>query len=121
MLPVMPGWIPTPVEGLLKSPLMTLRRVLSGSSGCRLLLSSMLAPSPFAHQLLGLMPVPINWTTKRLGGALGACGASAAAPQTGTDSSHGSAMTTPAPRRNIRRETGPTGFGSWLDIELIPR
>ena len=68
----MPGWMPTPVEGLLKSPLMTLSFVLNGSSGCRLLLSSMVAPSPFAHQLFGLIPVPMNWTTKRFGGVLAA-------------------------------------------------
>src|SRR3954470_7174722 len=36
-------------------------------------------------------------TAKRLG-------ASVVAPQTGRDSSHGSAMVTPAPRRNIRRD-----------------
>ena len=110
ILPVMPGWMPTPVEGLLKRPLMTLSLVLYGSRGCRLLLSSIAAPSPFAHQLFGLIPVPMNWTTKRFGGVLAALGASAAAPHTGRDSSQGRAMTTPAPRRKMRRESGPAGF-----------
>src|SRR5579872_3075511 len=83
---------------------MTFSLVLNGSSGWRLLLSSIAAPSPFAHQCSGLMPVPMNWTTNRFGGALAAFGA--AAPQTGRDSSHGSPTTTPAPRRNMRREIG---------------
>src|SRR5262249_44852119 len=116
MFPVMPGWIPTPVEGLLKSPLMTLSWFRNGSRGWRLLLNSIVAPSPFAHQWFGLIPVPINWTTNRFGGKLDAFAPSVVAPQTGRDSSHGKAMTTPAPRRKMRRESAPSVFCSWFDI-----
>src|SRR4051794_28578346 len=43
------------------------------------------------------MPLPINTTPNRFG-------VSVVAPQTGIDSSHGSAIVTPAPRRNILRD-----------------
>ena len=38
MLPVCPGWMPTPTAGLLNRPLMTLIFVFTGSSGARVLL-----------------------------------------------------------------------------------
>ena len=51
--------------------------------------------------------------------ALGAFGSSPVAPHTGSDSSQGKVMTTPAPRRKMRRESGPTGCLSWFDIVLF--
>src|SRR3954470_19765094 len=121
MFPVMPGWIPTPVDGLLKRPLMTLSFVLNGSRGWRLWLSSIAAPSPRADQWSGLTPHPMNCTTKRCGNAGGALGSAGVAPQTGTDSSHGRAMQTPAPRRNSRRlieRLRRVGVLSVLDMVL---
>src|SRR4051794_24739739 len=109
MLPVIPGWIPTPVEGLLNNPLITFIRVLNGVSGSRLLLSSIAAPSPRAHHSPGLTPLPMNCTTNRLGTAdapVAPFASGEVAPQTGTDSSQGSVMTTPAPLRKMRREWG---------------
>ena len=98
----MPGWIPTPVEGLLNRPVMKFILALSGSMGARLLPSSMSLPSPRAHQWLPLIPLPMKSTAKRLGKgeALGA----RSAAHTGTDSSQGRAMATPAPRSRVRRE-----------------
>src|SRR4051812_27410751 len=113
--------MPWPTAGLLNRPLMTLILVLIGSSGARLLLSFMFAPLPLAHQWLPLIPLPMNMTAKRWGKALAAADAALApapaapavaavgavvvvAPQTGIDSSHGSAMVTPTPRRNVLRE-----------------
>ena len=40
ILPVCPGWMPTPTAGRLKRPWMTLRRLRKGASGSRVLLSS---------------------------------------------------------------------------------
>src|SRR5215467_2591335 len=62
-------------------------------------------------------------TAKRFGG-FAASVASVVAPQDGIDSSHGSAMVTPAPRRKVRREDGMLltslngGFGPSLGQEL---
>src|SRR4051812_25265923 len=91
--------MPMPTAGLLKSPLITLIFFLTGSSGSRLLLSFISAPAPLDHQWFPLIPLPMKTTPKRLGG-----GAAAVAPQTGSDSSHGRAIVTPAPRRKIRRD-----------------
>src|SRR3954471_5476296 len=90
--------MPMPTAGLLKSPLITLIFFLTGSSGSRLLLSFISAPAPLDHQWFPLMPLPMKTTPKRLGGG------AAVAPQTETDSSHGSAIVTPAPRRKTRRD-----------------
>lgn len=93
---------------------------MKGSRGARLLLSSMRAPSPFAHQWSALIPFPMNCTTKRLGKAAGALGSAAGSPQTGTDSSQGRAMTTPAPRRNMRRETARgVGASVWSGLGML--
>ncbi len=43
----------------------------SGASGWRLLLSSMSAPAPLAHQWLGLMPLPMKSAANRWGNAGG--------------------------------------------------
>src|SRR3954452_2997173 len=75
---------------------MTFNFFFTGSSGWRLLESFISAPWPFAHQWFPLMPLPMNITAKRLGAVV--------APQTGRDSNQGSAIVTPAPRRNIRRD-----------------
>jgi hypothetical protein len=50
------------------------------------------------------MPVPMNNVAKRFGYD-GISFRFRVSPQTGTDSSHGSEIATPAPRRNVRRES----------------
>src|SRR5262245_4176360 len=100
MLPVCPGWMPTPVADLLNKPLMTLSRARNGLSGSRLLESSISAPLPFALQFLGLMPLPMNSAANRFGGSA----FSAPRAPSGNASSHGSATVTPTPRRTVRRE-----------------
>src|SRR5256885_1604967 len=95
--------MPTPVAFLLKSPVRTFIFVLSGAIGSRDLLSSMSAPDPRAHQWSGLMPHAINRVANRFGKAAAAPAAAGESPQTGTDSSHGKAIATPAPRKNARR------------------
>src|SRR5262249_27158674 len=76
----------------------------NGASGSRLLLSSMSAPAPLAHQWFGLTPLPMNSAAKRLGKAGGAPPpAAGSSPQTGRDSSQGRARATPAPRSRVRR------------------
>src|SRR5579863_9792718 len=94
--------MPTPVACLLNSPVMTLSRVLKGASGARVLLNSMSAPAPWADQFLGLIPLPMNRAAKRRGRRPDTA-AAGSSPQTGSDSSHGSAIATPAPRRSVRR------------------
>ena len=89
----------------------------SGSIGARLLPSSISAPEPLAHQWSALIPQPMNTAAKRFGkasrgGRAVAGGATCSAPQTGTDSSHGSAIATPAPRRKVRRDATPLGDGA---------
>src|SRR5690349_7543468 len=79
---------------------MTLIFFLSGSSGSRLLPSFISSPEPLDHQWFPLMPFPMNTTAKRLGSGP----VFVAAPQTGIDSSHGSAIVTPAPRRKTLRD-----------------
>src|SRR5688572_26355618 len=104
MLPVMPGWMPTPTAAWLKRPLMKLILVLTPSSGDSVSPSSIAAPLPVAVQYFGVTPLPMKSTASRLGGATGVLVlAIGSAPQTGKDSSHGSAITTPAPRRKRRR------------------
>src|SRR3954468_6569857 len=85
MFPVWPGWMPTPVACLLNSPETTFNRDRSPDSGARLLLSSMAEPDPFAHQFLGLMPLPMNRAAKRWGCAGADWPEGAALPPTGRD------------------------------------
>src|SRR5688572_11250370 len=95
--------MPMPTAGLLNKPLMTTIFFLSGSSGCSDLLSFISAPLPRAHQWLPLMPLPMNITAKRFGNTVAAaadCDGAAHA----SDSSHGSAIVTPTPRRTVRLE-----------------
>src|SRR6266702_1771291 len=83
---------------------MTFKRGRSGFNGSRLLLNSMSAPEPFAHQFLGLMPLPMNRAARRWGGVEAGVPEAALVPQTGIDSSQGRAMLTPTPVRKVRRE-----------------
>src|SRR3954471_22151255 len=97
--------MPCPVAALLNRPSMTLIFALSGSNGARDSLSSIPAPDPFAHQRPGLMPVPMNSTAKRWGGAaLVAAEADELRPKPASDSSHGRPIVTPAPRRTVLRD-----------------
>src|SRR5438876_332167 len=108
MLPVCPGWTPTSVALLLKRPVMKFIFVFSGAIGSRLLPSSISAPEPLAHQCLELIPLPMNNAAKRLGKGPEVGSLDGSMPQTGIDSSHGRAIATPTPRRNLRREVcGP--------------
>ena len=77
--------------------------VRSGARGWRLLLSSMSAPAPFAHQFFGLMPLPMNRAANRLGGVAAAVPEAGSLPQTGIDSSQGRAIVTPTPLSKVRR------------------
>src|SRR5271168_2639336 len=104
MLPVWPGWIPTPVACLLNRPETTLILVLSGANGSRQGPSSIASPPPLAHQFVGLTPQPMNSAANRFGQGAGRSPVMVAMPQTGTDSSHGNAIVTPAPFRNVRRD-----------------
>ena len=77
---------------------------LSGASGCEAFaelhaLRRSLSPTSDS----GLTPLPMNSTAKRFGTRRTTVRAAASAPQTGIDSSHGSAIATPAPRRKVRR------------------
>src|SRR4051812_40499530 len=99
--------MPCPVADFIKRPLMTFILVLNGARGESVLLSCMLAPPPDADHSLGLMPQPMNITAKRRGNVASAppvrTGAGDSAPHAGSDSSQGSAIVTPTPRRNMRR------------------
>src|SRR5258708_8727229 len=81
--------------------------VLNGANGSRVLPNSISAPEPLAHQWLELTPLPQKSAANRLGNAPAGSPSFgvASAPQLGNDSSHGSDMVTPTPRRNFRRET----------------
>src|SRR5258706_4069595 len=102
--------MPTPVACLLNRPVMKFIFAFNGAIGSRLLPSSIPAPDPFAHQCCELMPLPMNNAAKRLGNGPGVPSFAGAAPQTGIDSSHGRAMATPTPRRNLRRESIARNF-----------
>ena len=62
----------------------------------------------------------MNMTAKRLGNALttpvavAAADGSAAAPHTFSDSSHGNAIVTPAPRSTTRREIRSPAAGNYV-------
>src|SRR5262245_636619 len=95
--------MPTPVAALLNRPETTLSFVLNGASGSRLLLSSIPAPAPLAHQWSGLTPLPMKRAEKRLGNAVAAPPAACSTAKTRIDSSQGNAIATPTPRRSVRR------------------
>src|SRR6516162_4304133 len=101
MLPVCPGWIPTPVACLLNSPETTFNRGRKGDRGSRLLLSSMSAPDPLAHQCLGLTPLPMNRAANRCGGA--ELDGDDSLPPSGSDSSQGRPIVKPMPLSRVRR------------------
>src|SRR5215475_8841639 len=91
--------MPWPVARLLKRPWMTLIFFLSGSSGLSVWPSFISSPEPSAPQWSSLTPLPRKTTPKRFGNAVAPGDALAA-----KDSSHGSAIVTPAPRSTARRE-----------------
>src|SRR5437764_14654366 len=95
--------MPTPVACLLNNPEMTFSRGRSDNNGSRLLLSCMSAPEPFAHQLLGLMPLPMNRAANRCGCPEGDAREADSLPQPERDSSQGRPIVTPTPRRKVRR------------------
>src|SRR5205085_905281 len=68
-------------------------------------------PSSLAHHSLRWKPLPQNSAANRTGGSEEALRGAPSSPQTGDDSSHGRAIDTPTPRRNVRRERGCTGIG----------
>src|SRR5262245_44882103 len=106
MLPVCPGWMPTPVAALLNKPETTFSRGRREARGSRLLLSSMSAPDPLAHQCLGLTPLPMNRAAKRRGCADADGDEGASLPQPDIDSSQGRAIVTPMPLSKARRVIG---------------
>src|SRR3954467_10331052 len=109
--------MPTPTAGRLNRPLITFNFVLNGASGSSVLPKDISAPAPFAHQCLLLMPLPMNTAAKRCGyrregtgGVSGPAGDGEGEPvdsraRSGSESKNGSAISTPAPRRERRRET----------------
>src|SRR5262249_62408103 len=99
MLPVWPGWMPTPVADLLKRPLMTLILAFSGASGSSVLLSSISEPEPLADQCSGLTPQPMKSAANRFGHGAGPPETTGAAPPTGGHTSHGRARGAASPRR----------------------
>src|SRR5262249_10335703 len=82
-----------------------------GVRGASTLPSSMRSPSPRAHHSRLWKPLPENSAAKRTGASL-ALAAFGSSPQTGSDSSHGSATVTPTPRRKVRRE-------SWCEFIVL--
>src|SRR5271166_6444407 len=98
--------MPTPVACLLNKPEMTFSRGRSEDKGWRLLLNSMSEPEPLADQFLGLMPLPMNKTANRWGGAEPAARDARSLPHIGMDSSQGRAIVTPRPRSRVRRSIG---------------
>src|SRR5947208_12791014 len=103
MLPVWPGWMPTPVACRLNRPETTFNRGRREARGSRLRLSCMSAPAPRADQCGGLMPLPMNRAANRLGGAEAGVPEATRLPQTAIDSSQGRAIVTPTPLSNVRR------------------
>src|SRR5581483_2361244 len=88
---------------------MTLIFPFMGSSGSSDFPNCMSAPAPLAHQWSGLTPFPMNMTPKRFGNAARipaweVLSAADDVPKPDSDSSHGNAIVTPTPRRNVRRE-----------------
>src|SRR5262245_36584860 len=77
----------------------------SGVIGSRLFPNSISVPDLLAHQCFELMPFPMKTAAKRFGNGPVGSFEIEGAPQTGMDSSHGNAIATPAPRRNLRRES----------------
>ena len=84
---------------------MTFSFDLSGSIGWSVLLNSISAPVPFAHQCSGLTPQAMNNAANRFGAVGTPSGVEDVSPHTGIDSSQGRAIATPAPRSSVRRET----------------
>ena len=79
---------------------MTFTFFLMGSSGDKLRLSFISSPDPVEPQWFSLTPLPMKSTANRFGNGEEDVWANA-----DIDSSHGSAMVTPAPRRTVRRDS----------------
>ena len=71
-------------------------------------------PEPLAHQWSGLIPLPMKSAANRAGKAW-AAPAAASPPHTGSDSSQGRAIATPAPRSTVRRL-----IRGWTDVIVVP-
>src|SRR6516162_926511 len=95
--------MPTPVAALLNNPEMTFNRGRRDDNGSRLLLNCMAEPEPFAHQCLGLTPLPMNRAANRWGGDATGVPEGESLPRASIDSSHGRPTVTPTPVRNVRR------------------
>src|SRR6476646_409391 len=112
--------MPTPVAFLLNRPVSTFILFLNGVMGSSVLLSSMLAPAPRAHQWSGLTPHAQNSVANRCGKAAGVPPMTGCVPQTGIDANHGKAMAQPTPRRKVRREMGNgVGAGAWFGVLIV--
>src|SRR4051794_8107848 len=106
--------MPWPVDTLLKRPWITLILPFNGSSGSSVLPSFISAPEPSAVQWSSFTPLPMNRTAKRFGKLPGIVESAKA----GSDSSHGNAMATPAPRRIVRREMRSASLFVLIGIRL---
>src|SRR5579883_1958873 len=95
--------MPTPVAALLNNPEMTFNLGRKAANGSRLLLKVISGPEPFAHQCLGLMPLPMNRAANRRGVAAGEFPEAVSLPQPENDSSQGRAIVTPRPFSTVRR------------------
>ena len=74
------------------------------SSGWSTLPSFRFFPSPLAVHSVLWKPLPPKSTAIRTGGSLDRDAPAGSSPQTGSDSSQGSAIVTPRPRSTERRE-----------------
>src|SRR5262245_44909979 len=78
----------------------------------------MLLPSPLAHHSLLWKPLPEKIAANRTGGS-DALFFPDSPPQTADDSSHGSAIETPTPRRNVRRECRRRSISGINEVPLL--
>src|SRR3569832_2187263 len=90
-----------PVARFWNTPWTTLILFLIGERTSSVFESFMSAPEPSDDQCSSFTPIPMKRTAKRFGYADGAFVSANAI----SDSSHGSPMATPAPRRMVRRES----------------
>ena len=98
-------------------------RSRKGVSGSSTLPSSIPDPSPFAHHSLEWKPLPEKVTARRMGGSVSLRFVADAA-RSWSDSSHGSDIETPTPRRKVRRERdgyfmGLLGVGEVRDCDEV--
>ena len=103
-LPVCELWMFPLVASSLYSPRMNSVFSRKSSSGWSTLPSFRPFPSPLADHSVLWKPLPPKSTASRTGGSLARDAPPGASPQTGSDSSQGSAIVTPRPRSTERRE-----------------